>query len=229
MYGTDGYDVINNRQHLPPQLAARGRDRHAGWCDHVYLGQPLDRDPGAARSRAEPAGSPPPGMRRSSFTVDVDVTNGQSYNLELYVLDYNGGNARSEQIQLSNAGTGAVLSTETVSNFTDGAYLNWTISGNVLITITKTAGNNAVLSGLFLDPVTDGEQSIKASSVAQQAVAMQTEGSASYGSPAPTAIGTLEFSSNDSQPILFADSRSVVVEVGTSVPQDQENSFDQSR
>ena len=113
---------------------------------------PYDRDPGAARSRAEPAAIAAAWYASSSFTVDVDVTNGQSYNLELYVLDYNGGNARSEQIQLSNASTGAVLSTETVSDFTNGAYLNWTISGNVLITITKTAGTNAVLSGLFLDP-----------------------------------------------------------------------------
>ncbi len=67
------------------------------------------------------------------------------------MLDYDG-NGRSEQIQFSNAGTGAVLSTETVSNFSGGAYLNWTISGNVLITITKQARANAVLSGLFLDP-----------------------------------------------------------------------------
>ncbi len=111
-------------------------------------------------STATPALEVPGGASRiaatwyasTSFTVDVDVTNGQSYNLELYVLDYNGGNARSEQIQLSNAGTGIVLSTETVSSFSNGAYLNWTISGNVLITITKTAGANAVLSGLFLDP-----------------------------------------------------------------------------
>ncbi len=212
VYGTDGYDVINNPSTSHPNsLPAGVTVTPAGATTYTW----------ANPSTATPALEVPGGASRiaaawyasSSFTVDVDVTNGQSYNLELYVLDYNGGNARSEQIQLSNAGTGAVLSTETVSNFTNGAYLNWTISGNVLITITKTAGNNAVLSGLFLDPVTDGEQSIKASSVAQQAVAMQTEGSASYGSPAPTAIGTLEFSSNDSQPILFADSRSVVVEV----------------
>ena len=92
----------------------------------------------------------------TSFTVDVDVTNGQSYNLELYVLDYNGGNGRSEKVQLSNAGTGTVLNTESVSAFSGGDYLDYTISGNVLITITRTAGANAVLNGLFFDSVATG-------------------------------------------------------------------------
>ena len=87
------------------------------------------------------------------MTVDVDVTDSTSYNLELYVLDF-GNDGRSEQIQLTNATSGAVLSTQTVSSFSGGVYMNYTITGNVLMTITKEAGDNAVLSGLFLDSST---------------------------------------------------------------------------
>ena len=87
----------------------------------------------------------------SSFTVDVNVTDGKTHDIELYLLDYDANN-RSEQIQLSNAGTGAVLDTENVSNFAGGVYMNWTISGNVLITFTHQTGYNAVVSGLFFDP-----------------------------------------------------------------------------
>ena len=54
-------------------------------------------------------------------------------------------------MQISNAATGAVLSTQTVSSFQSGTYLDYTISGNILITFTREAGTNAVLSGLFLD------------------------------------------------------------------------------
>ena len=79
-----------------------------------------------------------------------------TYNLELYLLDYDKG-GRSEQIQLSDANTKTVLSTQTVSNFSGGAYVIWTISGNVLITITRLSGANAVLSGLFFDPTTSGD------------------------------------------------------------------------
>ncbi len=151
VYGTDGYEIINNPSTSNPNALPAGVTvTPAGATAYTW----------ANPSTATPALQVPGGTSRiaatwyatNSFTVDVDVTNGQSYNLELYVLDYNGGNARSEQIQLSNAGTGAVLSSETVSSFSNGAYLNWTISGNVLITITKKAGANAVLSGLFFDP-----------------------------------------------------------------------------
>jgi hypothetical protein len=91
--------------------------------------------------------------------VDVDVSSG-SYNLELYFLDYNGSNERSEQIQFRDGSTGAALCTQTVSSFSNGAYMDYTISGNVLITITKEAGANAVLSGLFFDPGSSGEFAI---------------------------------------------------------------------
>ncbi len=82
--------------------------------------------------------------------MDVDLTDGQQHDLELYFLDWDR-LGRSEQVQITNAATGAVLSTQTVSSFQSGTYLDYTISGNVLITITKEGPANAVLSGLFLD------------------------------------------------------------------------------
>ena len=57
-------------------------------------------------------------------------------------------------MQISDAATGTVLDTESISSFTGGVYLDWKVSGNLLITITRTAGANAVLNGLFLDAST---------------------------------------------------------------------------
>ena len=149
-YGSQGYDVINSGASgikLPANVTVTPA--------HEALYTWANPAPPTATQALE---VPPGGTSRiaacwyllTSFTVDVNVASG-SYNLELYVLDYDN-QKRSEQIQLSDAGTGTVLSTETVSGFSGGAYLNWTISGNVLITITKQAGPNAVLSGLFFDP-----------------------------------------------------------------------------
>ena len=39
-----------------------------------------------------------------------------------------------------------------MSSFQGGVYLVWQVSGDVVIQITRLAGANAVLSGLFLDP-----------------------------------------------------------------------------
>ncbi len=89
----------------------------------------------------------------TSFTVDVNLTDGQTHDLELYFVDWDT-TKRSESVTLSNAVTGTVLSTETVSSFNSGVYLKWAVSGNVLITFTTLSGVNAVLSGLFFDPAT---------------------------------------------------------------------------
>ena len=88
----------------------------------------------------------------TSFTVAVNLTDGQAHDLELYFFDYDGSKTRSEQVQISNASTGAVLDTESISSFSSGVYLEWAVKGNILITITCKGGPNAVLSGLFLDP-----------------------------------------------------------------------------
>ena len=39
-----------------------------------------------------------------------------------------------------------------VSSFGSGTYLDWKVSGHIIITISNLAGANAVVSGLFLDP-----------------------------------------------------------------------------
>jgi hypothetical protein len=81
----------------------------------------------------------------------VSVAGHQVPNLALYGVDW-GDAWRSEQIQISNAVTGAVLDTDTLSRFSGRVYLDWKLSGNVVITVRCLAGTNAVLSGLFLDP-----------------------------------------------------------------------------
>src|SRR5262249_33797437 len=87
----------------------------------------------------------------SSFTVDVNLSDGQAHKLELYFLDWDS-TSRAETVQVSDAATQAVLSTRSISSFHNGLYLDYQVSGHIRITITRTSGANAVLSGLFLDP-----------------------------------------------------------------------------
>ena len=80
----------------------------------------------------------------------MDLGDGQQHDLELYFVDWDSG-GRTEQVQISDASTGAVLSTQSVSSFVSGVYLDYAVSGNLVITITRQAGSNAVLSGLFFN------------------------------------------------------------------------------
>ena len=73
------------------------------------------------------------------------------HDLALYAVDWDN-KGRRELIQVINAATGSVLDTEAISSFTSGEYLQWAVSGNVLIKVTNPGPANAVISGLFLDP-----------------------------------------------------------------------------
>ena len=143
-YGTQGYDIIGATASLPSYatVTASGKSNYT-WAASTTALPALETAGGTSRIAAC-------WYSTTSFTVDVDLTDGQVHDLELYFLDYDT-TSRSESVTISNAVTGAVLSTQTVSSFSSGVYLEWAVSGNVLITIRKIAGSNAVLSGLFLD------------------------------------------------------------------------------
>ena len=82
-----------------------------------------------------------------------------------------------------------------MSSFHSGVYLSYTISGNVLITITKTGGANAVLSGLFFDPMppasttTGVSSSVNPSTSGQSVTFTATVSDTSGGVP----TGSVEF------------------------------------
>lgn len=85
-----------------------------------------------------------------SFTINVNVTDGKTHRIALYLLDWDT-TARAESISILNAATSAVLDTEAYSSFHNGEYAAWNITGNVQIKVTKTGGGNAVVSGVFFD------------------------------------------------------------------------------
>ncbi len=144
-YGSQGYNVIGNTASYPSYATVTPTGQY-----NLDLGAPARPTLAPSRTSADQAVSPSC-WYATTFSVDVNLTDGQTHDLALYAIDWpNAG--RSEQIQITNALTGAILNTETISSFSGGAYLQWAVSGNVVITFTSLAGPNAVLSGLFFDP-----------------------------------------------------------------------------
>ena len=138
----------------------------------------------------------------TSFTVDVNMTDGQPHALELYFLDWDNG-GRSESVTLSDAATGTVLATETVSSFHSGVYLDWSVSGNILITITKLSGSNAVLSGLFFDPVTVSDLALEKGTVA-------TGGAAgTSGTDGTEVVGVLDVANSENLDLASSDNQAL--------------------
>jgi hypothetical protein len=190
-YGTQGYDIIGATASLPSYatVAASGESSYT-WTASTTDPRALETAGGTSRIAAV-------WYSATTFTVDVNLTDGQVHDLELYFLDWDN-SGRSESVTISNATTGVVLSTETVSSFYKGVYLEWAVSGNVLITITHIAGNNAVLNGLFLDPMTTSNDVIVTSTAAKDNVATISGTSGSYG------FGPLNLADSDPQAVLPA-------------------------
>jgi methionine-rich copper-binding protein CopC len=143
VYGAAGYDVIGATSSLPSYATVTP----SGESSWTWVSPTSDVRgllvPGSNNRIAACWYS------YTSFSIDVDLTDGLVHPLSLYVVDFTSA-GRSEQIQVLNTSTGAVLNTQTVSNFVNGEYLTWNVSGNVEFQVTCLAGENAVVSGLFI-------------------------------------------------------------------------------
>jgi hypothetical protein len=86
----------------------------------------------------------------SSFTIDVNLTDGNSHQVALYALDWDS-SSRAETIKVLDAGTGAVLDTRVLGagSVHNGEYLVWNIKGHVEFEVDYNGGYNAVISGIF--------------------------------------------------------------------------------
>jgi len=144
-YGAQGYNVIGSSSSIPAYAMVTPTGQSAlTWAASTTDPRALQNAGGTGRVASAWDSA-------TSFTVAVNLTDGQAHDLSLYAVDWDNA-GRSEQIQITDAATGAVLDTQTVSSFSGGVYLEWRVTGSVLIQVTNVAGPNAVISGLFFDP-----------------------------------------------------------------------------
>jgi len=71
-----------------------------------------------------------------------------THRVALYCIDWNT-TERKQKIEVLDGASGTVLDTREISAFADGRYLVWDLAGHVKIRLTKIAGRNAVMSGIF--------------------------------------------------------------------------------
>ena len=87
----------------------------------------------------------------TSFVIDLNLTDGNQHQVAFYCLDWDNG-GRRQIIDILDASNNAVLDSQSVMAFVNGNYLVWSLGGHVKIRVTKTAGPNGVISGLFFSP-----------------------------------------------------------------------------
>jgi hypothetical protein len=91
----------------------------------------------------------------SSYYLEFSFGN-STHNFEVYVVDDQdgGSNLRSEQLQVLDGDTDAVLyDSGSFTGFTGGLYYKWSITGHVKVKVinTGTNGTSAVINGAFFN------------------------------------------------------------------------------
>ncbi len=142
VYGGDGYQVVGDAGSAAPYATVTPRG-NSSWTWSTATSDPraLQKTIGGGRVAAAWYGQ--------TFSLDVTITDGNAHPFSLYLMDWDAA-ARVQTIQVRDQVTNAVLDTRTANGFNGGQYWRWSIAGRVTITVTRTAGANAVVSGWFL-------------------------------------------------------------------------------
>lgn len=146
-YGSTGYDLLgwngsSDQASLPSGVTATvAQGTRYTWASSTSDGRAL-KGPGGSAARA--AGLYDSGQIR----VKLDFAAAYSGNIELYALDWDNG-GRRETVTVGSGTTSIAYA------FNMGAWVTAPVTvsagGSVTITVARTAGSNAVLSGIFLD------------------------------------------------------------------------------
>ena len=150
VYGAAGYVIVSDTTSLPAYATVTP----TGHLSYTWASSSADprtlRRAGAGRVAAT-------WYRDTQFDITIGLTDGQPHQVALYCLDYDSG-GRSQRLDVFDAQTATLLDSRTLSNFSGGTWLAWTVTGTVRVHVTRLAGTNAVISGVFLDGSSSGNQ-----------------------------------------------------------------------
>ena len=147
-YGADGYELAAKESKLPGSVRFRWEGGELWTYDKAT------DDPRALAYFA----NPPTGKDRIAagrygnelaFELDVGST---PRRLSLYHLDYDR-KSRRQSVEITAAQTRVSLDKREIADFAEGLYQSWQVQGKIRVTIRHMAGDNAIIAGIFLDPM----------------------------------------------------------------------------
>jgi hypothetical protein len=140
VYGRDGYSVALDATAMPAYARVQTNGELYSW----------NRDSAELRATQRAGTGRVASMWwGEDFVVDVAITDGQAHQVALYLLDWQGG--RTQAIDVLDPATNSLIGTWTASNFTQGQYWVWKVSGNVRFRIKRQGRYNGVFSGIFFN------------------------------------------------------------------------------
>jgi len=115
----------------------------------------------------------------TNFTVVLNL-GAATRQVSLYMVDFDNG-GRAQTVAITDGNSNNLLAQQAVSNFTAGTWLKLTLTGNVSLVFTRTAGTDAVLSAIALDTTTVTGNSIIGFDAGTQGYTSGRPGATGYG------------------------------------------------
>ena len=143
-YGRDGV-IVTGDAALPPNYGSVTPAGHSQWT-----WQSSTVDPAALQRIQSDSRLASCWYSSTSFDVEFRTSGTSPKRVSLYFLDWDS-LGRAEKIEVIDLQDGRILNTQVTSNFVDGVYLSWEVTKSVRFRVTRLAGVNAVLSGIFFD------------------------------------------------------------------------------
>lgn len=144
-FGSEGYVVVNATSQIP----SYGTVTPSGHSDFTWSASTSDvrglRKSPSSNDRIAAA------WYGNEFNVAVNFTDMNTHRVGIYVLDWDR-SGREQRFEVFDAVSGSLLDQRTASSFGEGKYYVWNIKGRVNIRVTRLAGINAVVMGIFFGP-----------------------------------------------------------------------------
>jgi hypothetical protein len=169
-YGSQGYNVIGNAELVPSYGGATGSGKDDfTWAESTSDSRALQKVGGSDRIASV-------WYAADSFNIDFAFTDANSHQVALYVMDWDN-IGRAEKFEVIDPSNNNVLHSLDVSDFSQGKYLVWNLRGKVRIRVTRTAGNNALVEGIFYDaPAHPLTGSLRVKNASAQGVQLEITG-----------------------------------------------------
>jgi hypothetical protein len=142
--GSEGYIVIGDSQAAPSYASLNA----SGKSDWIW--EYSTSDTRALQKNSSTSCLAACWYSGAAFEIDLNLTDAQPHRVSLYCLDWDRAN-RQQKIEILDQATRQVLHSYDLANFSNGAYLDYTLRGRCILRFTKVASVNAVVSGIFFD------------------------------------------------------------------------------
>lgn len=168
-YGAEGWNLFTGPSSVPANVQFSSNTGSLyQWSDQTSDTRALQKPLGGRVMGAT--------FSNTSFTFDLAFLDGAAHKLTLCFVDWDR-SGRSQTVELLDPATGTVLDSRTVSNFQNGTYLSWRVTGALRVRCTRLAGNNALVNAFFLDTASSsGVSSTKAGGLVNGSFNLQIAG-----------------------------------------------------